>query len=214
MSRIKVLIADDHPLVRQGLQIFLGLCEEIEIVGEASNGEDVLQKAEALKPEIILMDLVMPGLNGNDTMKELKRRGIQSKVLVLTSFVEEDLILEAMRSGASGYLLKDICPSELVEAIKAASYGIPQLHPEVTKMLMQQVSGDKQSGRSLLKDLTDREREVLMLIAKGLTNKEIAINLHVSIKTVKSHVSSIIQKLGVASRTQAALLATKEHMVS
>lgn len=213
MAKIKVLIADDHPLVRQGLQTFLGLCDDIEIVGEAANGEDVLQKAEVSQPDVILMDLVMPGLNGNDTIKELKRRGVPAKILVLTSFVEEEFILDAMKSGAIGYLLKDICPSDLVAAIKAASLGIPQLHPEVTKKLMQQVSEEKQTERRLLDELTDREREVLLLITQGLTNKEIAAGLHVSIKTVKSHVSSIIQKLGVASRTQAALLAIKEKLV-
>lgn len=212
LNKTRVLIVDDHPIVRQGLQTFLGLCAEVEVVGEACNGMEALSKAEELLPDVILMDLVMPGLNGTDVIKQLKLKGNRAKVVVLSSFVERDMVKQAIRNGATSYLMKDVHPSELVRVILAARDGVPQLHPVVMQKLIQEVTIQTEETESPREELTRREKEVLSLLAEGLSNKEIGERMCVSIKTAKSHVSNVIQKLGVASRIQAALWALKDNM--
>lgn len=209
MKKIRVLIVDDHPMVRQGLKIFLDLCEDIEVVGEASNGVEALQKVEDLTPDVVLMDLIMPVLDGNGVIEELKKRGVESKVLVLTSFAEEELVLKALRSGAVSYIMKDVSPHELTEAIKETSKGVSKLHPEIIKKLIQQVTSETMNFTHVNEKLTEREQQVLGYLAEGLSNKEIAAILQVSLKTIKCHVANILQKMGVSSRTKAALLAVK-----
>ena len=214
MKKIKVFLVDDHPMVRQGLRDFLSLYEDIEVVGEAFNADEAIERIRIVNPDIVLMDLIMPGKDGAVATKEIEELGLPTKVIALTSFVEEDLILKALRSGAVGYLMKDVLPTDLVNSIREVNKGIPQFHPEVAKKLMNQLSGKSSTGDAIdIKSLTDRELEVLKCIARGLTNQAIAEEIHVSIKTVKTHVSNIIHKLDVNTRTQAALLAVKRQLV-
>ena len=214
MQKIKVLIVDDHLMVREGLKNFLSLYNEIEIVGQACDGKEAIEIAQASMPDIILIDLVMPEMDGVTTITQLKKKGNPAKCIVLTSFAENEQILQALKAGALGYLIKDVSPENLIDAIRAVNLGVPKFDPEVAKKIVRQVTGEQPSSRVLTEKLTDREQEVLMYIAKGLSNKEIAEQIHLSLKTVKTHVSSIIQKMGVTTRTQVALLAVKEHMVN
>jgi two-component system, NarL family, response regulator LiaR len=207
---IRVLIADDHAVVRQGLRTFLELQDEIEVVGEARDGAEALAAVERLEPDVALMDLVMPGLGGVEAIEELRRRGLPTRVIVLTSFVDDDKLFPAVRAGAAGYLLKDVEPSELVRAIRAAHAGESPLDPAVAGRLMEEVAERRADRRE---ELTAREREVLALITRGRPNKVIARELGVSEKTVKTHVSNILGKLGVADRTQAALYAVRAGLV-
>jgi two-component system, NarL family, response regulator LiaR len=208
---IRVLIADDHAVVRQGLRTFLELQDEIEVVGEAADGAEALAAVERLRPDVALMDLVMPGLGGVETMRELRRRGVATRVIVLTSFLDDDKLFPAVRAGAAGYLLKDVEPAELVRAIRAAHAGESPVDPAVAGRLLEEVA-DRRPDRAA--ELTAREREVLALIARGRPNKVIARQLGVSEKTVKTHVSNILGKLGVDDRTQAALYAVRAGLVS
>ena len=209
---IRVLIADDHAVVRQGLRTFLALQDDIEVVGEAADGEEAVAAAERLAPDVTLMDLVMPRLDGIEAIAGIRRVSPATRVIVLTSFVDEDRMIPAVRAGAAGYLLKDVEPQELVRAIRTVHGGEALLHPAVVARLMEEVAGDGGSpgGAGLL---TEREREVLELIARGHANKRIALDLGVSEKTVKTHVSNILAKLGVHDRTQAALWAVREGLV-
>jgi len=206
---IRVLIADDHAVVRQGLRTFLALQPEIEVVGEAADGEEAIAAAERLQPDVTLMDLVMPRLGGIEAIGRIRELSPSTRVIVLTSFVDEDRMIPAVRAGAAGYLLKDVQPQELVRAIRTVHDGEALLHPAVVARLMEEVAreGDRPAAPELL---TDREREVLALIARGHANKLIALDLGVSEKTVKTHVSNILGKLGVNDRTQAALYAVRE----
>jgi NarL family two-component system response regulator LiaR len=210
---IRVLIADDHAVVRQGLRTFLALQPEIEVVGEAADGEEAAAAAERLRPDVTLMDLVMPRLDGTDAIRRVRELSPSTRVIVLTSFVDEDRMMPAVRAGAAGYLLKDVEPQELVRAIRTVHEGEAPLHPAVASRLMEEVArdGDRPDAAAVL---TGREREVLVLIARGHANKLIARDLGVSEKTVKTHVSNILGKLGVNDRTQAALVAVREGLVS
>src|SRR5919197_2912370 len=206
MPSIRVLIADDHTVVRQGLRTFLDLQPGVEVVAEAADGDEAFEAAARLEPDVVLMDLVMPGTDGVEAIRRLRERGVPSRVIVLTSFVDDDKLFPAVRAGAAGYLLKDVQPQEHVAAIRAVHAGESLLHPAAAARLMAQVASDgaRTDPASLL---TPREREVLALLARGLSNKVIARDLGVSEKTVKTHVSNLLGKLGLSDRTQAAVYA-------
>jgi len=212
MDEIKVLIADDHTVVRKGIRALLETEPGITVVGEAADGEDAIHKALALKPDVILMDLVMPKLDGVQAIKELREVLPEIKVLVLTSFAEDRRIVAAIEAGALGYLLKDSSPEDLVRAIREVHRGESSLHPKVAQQLIKKLQRPAEEPER--EELTARERKVLALIARGLSNREIARELSLSEPTVRTHVSNILRKLGLKSRTQAALYALKEGMAS
>jgi len=209
---IRVLVADDHAVVREGLRAFLALQDDVEVVGEAADGEEAVAAVASLQPDVALVDLVMPGVDGLEAIKRIRASNAPTRVIVLTSFADEDKMLPAVRAGAVGYLLKDVDPQALVAAIRTVHDGATLLHPAVVRELVREVAGD---GREPPPEnpLTHREREVLGLIARGRANKAIAFELGVAEKTVKTHVSNILAKLGVSDRTQAALLAVREGLV-
>jgi NarL family two-component system response regulator LiaR len=203
---IRVLIVDDHAVVREGLRTFLDLQDGIEVIGEASDGEEAVQLATRLNPDVVLMDLVMPTLDGVGAMKQLRDRLPATRVIVLTSFIDDERLLPAIRAGAAGYLLKDVQPQELARAVRAASSGQALIDPTVAARLIDSLA-DRRGEEA--EQLTPREGEVLDLIARGFSNKRIARELGVAEKTVKTHVSHVLAKLGVADRTQAALHAAR-----
>jgi DNA-binding NarL/FixJ family response regulator len=214
---IRILLVDDHAVVREGLRAFLGLQDGFEIVGEAADGEEAIERAAELEPDVILMDLVMPKLDGVSAMRELRRRwggrGAHPRVIVLTSFLDDDRLLPALESGAAGYLLKNSQPAELARAVRAAQAGEAIIDPTAAARLVNALSNDRASPTAL-DQLTKREREVLTLIAQGRANKRIALELGISEKTVKAHVGHVLAKLGVADRTQAAVLAVQHGLVT
>jgi two-component system, NarL family, response regulator LiaR len=210
---IRVLIVDDHAVVREGLRTFLELQDRIEVVGEAGDGEEAVEQAGRLRPDVILMDLVMPGLDGVSAMRELRARACPSRVIVLTSFLDDDRLMPAIEAGAAGYLLKNVEPAELARAVRAAHTGEALLDPTVAARLVQTIAARPNSTGLASQRLTRREREVLELIARGRSNKRIAFELDISEKTVKTHVGHVLAKLGVSDRTQAALLAVQEGIV-
>jgi NarL family two-component system response regulator LiaR len=204
---IRVLIADDHAVLREGLRSFLELQEGIEIVGDAADGAEAVELAERLRPAVILMDLVMPKLDGVEAMRKLNERVPGTRVIILTSYIDDDRLLPAIRAGAAGYLLKNAEPQELARAIRTADAGEALIDPSVAARLVERLAQDEQ--RDDYESLTAREREVLELIGRGLSNKRIALELGIAEKTVKTHVSNLLGKLGVADRTQAALYASR-----
>jgi NarL family two-component system response regulator LiaR len=208
---ITVLIVDDHAVVRQGLRTFLELQDGVEVLGEASNGAEAVAKTLQLEPDVVLMDLVMPEMDGIAATREICALSTSAKVIALTSFAEDEQVFPAIEAGAAGYLLKDVSPTDLVNAIRAAHRGEAQLHPEVAKKLMDGFA--KRSRQRSLDDLTPRELDVLRLVGRGMSNREIAAELTISQKTVKTHVSSILSKLDLADRTQAAILAVRQGLV-
>jgi len=221
MGSIKVLLVDDHAVVRQGLRTFLELQDEpsalpIEVVGEAVNGVEGVDLARRLQPDVVLLDLVMPEMDGVQATAEIVRHSPRTRVIILTSFSDDNRVFPAIRAGAQGYLLKDIAPGELVRAVRAAFLGQVQLHPSVAKTLMSAVAADARpsdgQGSRSPNELTQREIEVLRLIARGLNNHEIAEKLVISEKTVKTHVSNILGKLHVEDRTQAAIYALRHGL--
>jgi len=213
---ITILVVDDHAVVREGLRAFLGLQDGFEIVGEAADGEDAIDQAERLDPDVILMDLVMPRRDGVSAMQELRERGgrgSRSRVIVLTSFLEDDRLLPALEAGAAGYLLKNSQPAELARAVRAAHAGEAVIDPTVAARLVHALSHRPPAAAGALDQLTTREREVLALIAQGRSNKRIALELGISEKTVKAHVGHVLAKLDVTDRTQAAVLAVQAGLV-
>jgi NarL family two-component system response regulator LiaR len=210
---IRVLIADDQPVVRQGLRTFLELHDDIEIVGEAEDGERALEAIAALAPDVVLMDLVMPGVDGVEAIRRIAAEHPGTRVIALTSFLDDDKVLPAIRAGAAGYLLKDVGPADLVTGIRTVYGGEALLHPAVAARLMEEVAGTPGPERGA-DPLTAREREVLAEIVRGHANKRIALELGISEATVKIHVSSVLHKLGVTDRTQAALRAVREGLVA
>jgi DNA-binding NarL/FixJ family response regulator len=212
---IRVLIVDDHAVVREGLRTFLELQDGFEMAGEAADGEAGVRAAERLRPDVVLMDLVMPRLDGVGAMRELRRRLPSARVIVLTSFADDARLLPAIRAGAAGYLLKDVEPRELARAVRAAHAGEALLAPVVAARLVEALAGPAtgEPGPEGADRLTPREREVLDLLARGVANKRIARELGISEKTVKTHVGHVLAKLGVSDRTQAALQAVREGLV-
>lgn len=204
---IRVLIADDHPVVRQGLQVLLSVQDDMEVSGEAADGPGALRLAAELDPDVLLLDLKLPGLDGVGVLRELAGRGLRTRVLVLTSAADQLLVGLAMRAGAAGFLYKDVDPDALVGAVRSVHAGHTLLAAEAAGLLVRAGGSAAVQG---LDALTGREREVLALLADGRSNREIARLLQVSEKTVKTHVSSVLAKLGVADRTQAALLAARQ----
>jgi DNA-binding NarL/FixJ family response regulator len=206
---IRILIADDHSVVRQGLHMFLALDPELEIVGEATNGLEAVNQARKLRPDVVLMDLIMPQMDGIAATEIIRHELPEVEVIALTSVLEDAAVVGAVRAGAIGYLLKDTQANELCKAIKAAAAGQVQLSPQAAARLMHEVRTPENPQA-----LTDRETDVLSLLANGKANKEIALQLHISETTVKTHVSNILTKLGVPSRTQAALYAVRIGLAS
>ena len=204
-----MLVVDDHEVVREGLRAFLELQDGIEVAGEATDGEEAIAVAERLDPDVVLMDLVMPKLDGLAAMRGLRERVPRARVIVLTSFLDDDKLLPALRAGAAGYLLKNAPPPEVARAVRAAHAGEALLDPVVAARLVETLAGDGDP----LDRLTPREREVLELIGRGFPNKRIARRLEVSEKTVKTHVGHVLAKLGVTDRTQAAVVAVRAGLV-
>jgi len=206
---IRILIADDHSVVRQGLRMFLGLDPELEIIGEASDGAEAVRMAHELNPDVVLMDMVMPVMGGIEATQTIRRELPDTEVIALTSVLDDGSVVGAVKAGAIGYLLKDTQADELRRAIKAAAAGQVQLSPQAAARLLREVRTPEPAAVS---GLTERETDVLRLIAQGKANKEIARDLVIGEKTVKTHVSNILMKLGVQSRTQAALYAAQNGL--
>lgn len=204
---IRVLLVDDHPVVRQGLRTFLELQEDITVVGEAGDGAECVRQVRECRPDVVLLDLRMPGSDGVDALRGIAEQGVDTRVLVVTSYTDSAAVLPAVRSGAAGYVYKDVEPTALAAAIRAVHAGHVLLDPDVARML---AAGEAQPAGT---HLTARERDVLAELAKGRSNREIARALTVTEKTVKTHVSAVLGKLGVADRTQAALYAVRAGLV-
>lgn len=213
MTPISVLIVDDHAVVRSGVRSYLETQEDLEVAGEAANGNEAVQLAADLVPDVVLMDLVMPEMDGVEATRRIRTASPRSRVVVLTSFHEDTHIFPAIKAGALSYLLKDTGPAELGEAVRAAARGEAVIHPRVAARLVQELRGEKTQDLNPFVDLSDRELEVLKLIAAGLSNAEIAAHLVLSEKTVKGHVSNILSKLHLADRTQAAVYAWREGLI-
>ncbi|MEH7451021.1 response regulator transcription factor [Gottfriedia acidiceleris] len=212
---IKILIADDHHVVRRGLIFFLNTQDDIEVIGEASNGEEALSLVKELRPDIVLMDLAMPVLDGIEATKRIKIEGLAVKVMILTSFYDQDHILPAIEAGAAGYYLKDSDPDELVSAIRKIHDGEKQFHSKVTTQLVSALTGkiETKNDESFQDKLTKREMDVLKEITRGKSNKEIAASLFITEKTVKTHVSNILAKTQLQDRTQLALYAVRNGIL-
>ena len=210
---ITVMIVDDHQMVRHGAKGYLDVQPEISVVAEAESGAEAVRLAREYVPDVVLMDLVMPGMDGVEATRKVKDISPRTQIIILTSFHEDEHIFPALQAGAISYLLKDVKASELVDAIRKASKGEATLHPRVASRLIKQFSRDEPDRSNLFTELTDREGEVLTLIARGFTNQKIADDLVISIGTVKGHVSNILSKLHLADRTQAAVYAWQEGIV-
>jgi len=207
MDKIKLLIVDDHAVVRQGLRGFLELTDEFDVVGEGANGLEAVSLAQELQPDVILMDLIMPEMDGIEATRRIKLANLDMKILILSSFGDENNVLPAIQAGALGYILKDIDPEELADAM---------LDPEIANLLISHMQNDSKNNEQVnqkLSELTSRELEVLVQIGRGLSNKEIATELSISQMTVKTHVSNILSKLNLADRTQAAIFSIRQGLV-
>jgi NarL family two-component system response regulator LiaR len=207
---IRVALVDDHAMVRRGLATFLMVFDDLELAGEAASGEDAIQLCAQVRPDVVLMDMVMPDMDGVTATRAIRQQYPEVQVIALTSFKDKGLVEDALQAGAIGYLLKDVSADELAQAIRAAHAGRTTLSPEAAQALVQAVSQPPTPGH----DLTQRERDVLALLVEGLSNAQIADRLVVSSSTIKSHVSHILAKLGVASRTEAAALALRHRLVT
>ena len=213
-DKISLLITDDHALVRQGIRAFLELQSDLTVIGEANSGEAAVRMAAELAPDVVLMDLVMPGIGGVEATRQVKQVSPHSQIIVLTSYHEDEYIFPALRAGALSYVLKDIGPDELADTVRKAARGESMLHPRVASRVVEELRGARRDTPNLFTDLSDRELEVLRLIADGLSNAEIASKLVISEKTVKGHVSNILGKLHMMDRTQAAVLAWQQGLVA
>ncbi|MCH3520722.1 response regulator transcription factor [Enterococcus faecium] len=208
---IKVLLVDDHEMVRLGVSSYLSIQEDIEVIGEAENGRQGYEKAMTLRPDVILMDLVMEEMDGIESTKAILKDWPEAKIIIVTSFIDDEKVYPAIEAGAAGYLLKTATAHEIADAIRATQRGERVLEPEVTTKMMEKMS--RRNEPVLHEELTNRENEILMLISEGKSNQEIADELFITLKTVKTHVSNILAKLEVEDRTQAAIYAFKHGLV-
>lgn len=213
-EKISILITDDHALVRQGIRTFLELQPDLTVIGEADSGKAAVRLAEELAPDVVLMDLVMPGMTGVEATRQVKQVSPHSQIIVLTTYHEDEYIFPALRAGALSYVLKDIGPDELAATVRKAKQGKSVLHPCVASRLVEELHGTRRDIPNLFTVLSDRELEVLRLMADGLSNAEIAHTLVIGEKTVKTHVSSILSKLHMMDRTQAAVFAWQQGFVT
>ncbi len=210
---IRILIVDDHTIVRKGIRALLGEIPDIEVVGEAADGQEAIVQAERLCPDVILMDLGMPRMDGIEATRQIKARQPESRILVMTSFATDEKVLPAIKAGARGYLLKESAPEDLVQGIRQMQRGESSLHPVIARKVLQEISNTSDRPPTP-EPLTEREVEVLLLVAQGLSNQEIAEQLNITAATVRTHVSNIMGKLYLANRVQAALYALREGLVS
>lgn len=211
---IRVLIVDDHDIVRIGLKGFLSGYDDIEIVGEAANGQEAVARTAELTPDIILMDMVMPVMDGIQAIQEIRDRKLKGKIIVLTSFATDDKVFPAIKSGATGYLLKDSAPEELLHAIRKVHNGEPSLAPDIARKLLAELALPEEGKEPTPEPLTPREVDILRLVAQGLSNKAIAEKIFVSEATVRTHMTNILSKLHLANRVQATLYALREGLAS
>lgn len=209
---IKILIADDHPIVRQGLRLLLSTRPEFELVGEARNGREAVQLAAQSVPNVVILDLVMPEMDGMQAITAIKQIAPGVNILVLTSFTDDEKVLSAMQAGVAGCMIKDSSPDELLEAIRTVAHGGHALHPRVAQRLVQSLRQPEQPNHPLA-DLTPREVEVLSYVGRGMTNQQIADELRISVRTVHAHIRSLLDKLDLANRTHLALFARDNHLV-
>jgi NarL family two-component system response regulator LiaR len=210
---ITVLLVDDHNVVRMGLAAYFGTLADFKVIGEAGSGAEAVRLVEAHAPDVVLMDLLMPGMDGVEATRQIKKRSPRTQVIVLTSHHDDEHIFPAIRAGALSYLLKDIDPDDLADAVRQANAGEAVLNPRVAARMIQEMQGVREEKINPFTELTDREMEVLRLIAGGQSNQEIAEKLVISEKTVKSHVSNLLSKLHLSDRTQAAVYAWREGIV-
>jgi NarL family two-component system response regulator LiaR len=212
-ENIRILVVDDHAIVREGLRALIESEAGMELVGEAPDGLEAVTKARSLKPDVILLDLVMPRMDGIEAIRQIKKEDDKTQILVLTSFSEDAKVFSAIKTGAMGYLLKDSSPQDLLRAIRDVHRGEPSLHPSIARKLMIELNRPAESSIDE-ESLTNREEDVLKLLAQGLSNQEIADKLYISERTVRTHVSNILMKLHLVNRTQAALHALRDGLVS
>jgi len=212
LQKLRVMIADDHSIVREGLKQLLEIEGDFEVVGQAANGFEVLERIDGYNPDVLLLDINMPGMNGLQTIKELKKRENDIKIVILTIHEDREYLMETMQMGAAGYMLKDSDAASLYKAIRSAAAGEPYIQAKLAEALVQEMENPKPERIKLENDLSNREAEVLELIAEGLNNKEIGDRLLISEKTVKNHVSSIFRKLDIYDRTQAAIYVYKNNL--
>jgi two-component system, NarL family, response regulator LiaR len=207
---VRTLIVDDHPVVRKGIAFALGAFDDICVVGEASNGEEALRLCGLHHPDVVVMDMMMPGMDGSTATRKIKEQSAGTQVVVLTSFQEAPMVREALKAGAIGYLLKDVAIDELAQAVRNASRGQSTLHRAATQALIQSPA----PRLDLMEELTERQREVLGLVVQGRSNQEIARELYLGLSTVRFHVSAILAKLGAANRAEAAAMAVKHNLLN
>ena len=211
-SRIRVLLVDDHAVVRRGLKSFFDLLDDIEVVGEASDGSEGVAMARRLKPDVVLMDLLMPNMDGVTAIGRIKAELPETEIVTMTSFIEEEKVTAALEAGASGYVLKDAEADEVADAVRAAYAGEVHLDPQVARLLAQRMRQKKSPDDELVEPLTEREKDVLRLLGQGMSNKDIGAALFITERTARTYVSNILGKLGLASRTQAALYAVEHKL--
>ena len=211
-SRIRVLLVDDHAVVRKGLKSFFDLLDDIEVVGEASDGSEGVAMARRLKPDVVLMDLLMPNMDGVTAIGRIKAELPATEIVTMTSFIEEEKVTAALEAGASGYVLKDAEADEVADAVRAAYAGEVHLDPQVARLLAQRMRQKKSPDDELVEPLTEREKDVLRLLGQGMSNKDIGAALFITERTARTYVSNILGKLGLASRTQAALYAVEHKL--